>query len=180
METVAYVYKKAHVEIPLSEYHDIAALKRDHENIMNLLTASDPFETLEFDKEEDAVAYLDKNSPEIDFSGKMGNAVPYVLVTGAWVESLRRETDENGDTIDEAWVEDIAYPVFPPDTVMNSRDCEVVFEAAFQTMDDEIREELYSKGYSAQYDPQEFFNAYAEAHEEKFGKEWAPYSKFAW
>lgn len=79
--------------------------------------------------------------------------------------------------VDEWFIEETAAPVFPPDTVMNSRGCEVDFEAAIHTMDDEIREDLQCRDVD---DSQEFFDAYAQAHEEKFGEEWAPYASFAW
>ena len=176
-ETIVYIYYEAHAEIKLNQYPDIAALKRDHETVWNSIITSEPFVTREFDKEEDAVSFLDKNFPEVDFSGKMGNAVPYVVATGAYVNKVGRLLDENGDVVEEWFIEETAAPVFPPDTVMNSRSCEVDFDAAVNTMDDEIREELHRQGIE---DPQEFFNAYADAHEEKFGEEWAPYASFAW
>ena len=176
-ETIVYIYCEAHAEIKLNQYPDIAALKRDHETILERITTSEPFNTMEFDNEEDAVDFMEDNFPMVDFSGKMGNAVPYVIATGAYVNKVGRLLDENGDIVNEWLIEEIDLPVFPPDTVMNSRGCEVDFDAAVNTMDDEIREELNRHGIE---DPQEFFNAYAEAHEEKFDEEWAPYASFAW
>lgn len=55
-------------------------------------------------------------------------------------------------------------------TVKNSWDVEVNFEAAVILMDDDIREELHMK--MAPCTEQEFFEAYAKAHEEKFGETW--------
>ena len=52
-------------------------------------------------------------------------------------------------------------------TVKNFYGVEVEFEAAVNLMNDEIREELHGE-----YDnEQEFFDAYCEAHEAKFGEE---------
>lgn len=176
-ETIVYIYCEAHAEIKLSQYDDIAALKRDYESVWEAIISAEPFVTREFATEEEAVAFLDKNFPEVDFSGKMGNAVPYVVATGAYVNKVGRKIGEDGEVVDEWFIEETAAPAFPPVTVMNSRGCEVDFDAAVNTMDDEIREDLNSQGID---DPQEFFNAYADAHEEKFGEEWAPYANFAW
>ena len=55
---------------------------------------------------------------------------------------------------------------------MNVKDCygnEVNFEAAAELMDDELREELHQE--LAPCTAQEFFDAYAKAYAEKFGKE---------
>lgn len=48
---------------------------------------------------------------------------------------------------------------------------QVDFEAAVNLMDDEIRESLHME--LAPCTEQEFFNAYCEAHEEKYGVEFA-------
>ena len=65
---------------------------------------------------------------------------------------------------------------------MNVKDCygnEVNFEAAAELMDDELREELHQE--LAPCTAQEFFDAYAKAHAEKFdGEEFAPYYNLAW
>ncbi|ACU93984.1 hypothetical protein Ccur_02570 [Cryptobacterium curtum DSM 15641] len=56
---------------------------------------------------------------------------------------------------------------------------EIDFEAAVNLMDDEIREELHEK--MAPCSNQEFLEAYAKAHAEKFdGEEFAPYYGEAW
>lgn len=55
-------------------------------------------------------------------------------------------------------------------TVVNSWGVEVDFDAAVALMDDEIREQLHAE--MAPCSNQAFFEAYAEAHEEKFGEEW--------
>lgn len=54
--------------------------------------------------------------------------------------------------------------------VMNNYGTEIEWNAALALMDDDLREEL-----SADLAPcteQEFFTAYAKAHENKFGEEW--------
>nr|DAH24674.1 MAG TPA: hypothetical protein [Caudoviricetes sp.] len=48
---------------------------------------------------------------------------------------------------------------------------QVDFEAAVNLMDDEIREALHME--MAPCTEQEFFDAYCEAHEEKYGEEFA-------
>jgi hypothetical protein len=55
---------------------------------------------------------------------------------------------------------------------------DVNFEAAANLMNDDIREELHLE--LAPCTEQEFFDAYAKAHEEKFGEEFAPYYNLAW
>ena len=54
--------------------------------------------------------------------------------------------------------------------VINSWGTEVNYEAAVNMMDDELREELHAE--MAPCTEQEFFTAYAKAHEERFGEEW--------
>ena len=54
--------------------------------------------------------------------------------------------------------------------VINASGTEVDFAAAVELMDDELREELHGK--LAPCTDQEFFDAYAEAHKERFGEEW--------
>lgn len=53
--------------------------------------------------------------------------------------------------------------------IVNKYGVQVDYEAAVNMMDDEIREDLHLK-FEGKSD-QEFFDAYAEAHEEKFGEE---------
>lgn len=55
-------------------------------------------------------------------------------------------------------------------TVKNEWDVEVDFDAAVNLMDEEIREKLNDK--MAPCTDQEFFDAYAKAHEEKFCEVW--------
>lgn len=54
--------------------------------------------------------------------------------------------------------------------VINQHGRELNFDAAVVLMDDEIREELHGK--LAPCTDQEFFDAYARAHEEKYDEEW--------
>lgn len=59
---------------------------------------------------------------------------------------------------------------------MNVRDFygnDVNFEAAANLMDDGLREELHQE--PAPCTEQEFSDAYAKAHEKKFGEKFAPY-----
>lgn len=53
--------------------------------------------------------------------------------------------------------------------ITNQYGVTIDFEAAVNLMDDELREALHAKGIDTE---QEFFDAYAEAHEAKFGEEW--------
>lgn len=55
---------------------------------------------------------------------------------------------------------------------------EVDFEAAMNVADRDICEELHGK--MAPCEDQEFFDAYAEAHEAKYGEDFAPYVGGAW
>lgn len=55
-------------------------------------------------------------------------------------------------------------------TVVNKYGTEVDYEVAVTMMDDEIREQLHAE--LAPCTEQEFFDAYAVAHEEKFEEEW--------
>lgn len=56
---------------------------------------------------------------------------------------------------------------------------DVDFESAANLMDDELREELHQE--LAPCTKQEFFDAYAKAHADKFdGEEFAPYYNLAW
>ena len=54
--------------------------------------------------------------------------------------------------------------------VINQHGREIDFESAVSFMNDDIREELHAK--LSPCTEQEFFDAYAEAHEAKFGEEW--------
>ena len=56
--------------------------------------------------------------------------------------------------------------------VCNAAGDEIDFPAAVQLMDDEIRERLHNE--LAPCTDQEFFDAYCEAHEEKYGEEFEP------
>lgn len=49
---------------------------------------------------------------------------------------------------------------------------EINFDAAVNLMDDELREELHRSGIAET--EQEFFDAYAEAHQHRFGETWEP------
>ena len=55
-------------------------------------------------------------------------------------------------------------------TVTNEFGKELDYEAAVNLMDDDIREELHMQ--LAPCTDQQFFDAYAKAHEQKFGEEW--------
>ena len=52
--------------------------------------------------------------------------------------------------------------------VTNMNGTDIYWNAAVELMDDEIRETLEGK-YETE---QEFFSAYEQAHEEKYGEEW--------
>lgn len=55
---------------------------------------------------------------------------------------------------------------------------EIDYDAAVNLMDDELREEIAAE--IAPCTDQEFIEAYARAHEERFGEEFAPYAGGAW
>ena len=57
-------------------------------------------------------------------------------------------------------------------TVLDENGEAVDYEAAVNLMDDDLREELHSE--LAPCSNQEFFNAYAKAHKERFGEDFAP------
>lgn len=53
--------------------------------------------------------------------------------------------------------------------VTNAYGIEINFDAAVSMMNDEIREAVHAQGIESE---QEFFNAYAAAHEDQYGEEW--------
>ncbi len=53
--------------------------------------------------------------------------------------------------------------------VINKAGAEVSYNTALELMDDGLREELTSEDWDSE---QDFFRAYEEAHEKKFGEEW--------
>jgi len=59
---------------------------------------------------------------------------------------------------------------FIKNTVINEHGIEIDFDVAVNLMDDELREELHRE--LAPCADQEFFDAYAKAHEIKFGESW--------
>ena len=63
-------------------------------------------------------------------------------------------------------------------TVHDINGSEVDYDAAVNLMDDEIREALHAE--MAPCKPQDFFVAYAKAHEDKHGEQFAPYCGTAW
>lgn len=55
-------------------------------------------------------------------------------------------------------------------TVFNRSGEKIYYDVAVQHMDDDLREELHRR--LAPCNSQEFFAAYEEAHEARFGEEW--------
>lgn len=53
--------------------------------------------------------------------------------------------------------------------VLNEYGVMIDFDVAVELMDDELRDKLAMEAFETE---QEFFDAYAEAHYEKFGEEW--------
>ena len=178
MKKTVYRYCESHAEIKLSNYPDIAALKRDHETVMTAIMSDDPDSTMDFDTREQAAAHLSKNFPTVRFSGKMGTALPYVLCEGAYIIEVEQTLDpDSGEVVDDSYAGTCETSGFPPVTVMNSDGHEVDFDAAVNMMDDEIREELHRQGID---DPQEFFSAHADAYREKYDEDWAPDTGMVW
>ena len=62
--------------------------------------------------------------------------------------------------------------------VINKINEAVDFDATVMLMDDEIREMINEE--LAPCTEQEFFEAYAQAHEDKYNEEFAPYAGLAW
>ena len=167
-ETI-YYYRETSVEIKLKDYHyDIAALKRDHDAIMDAIFERDYDVEKEFSDRKEAEKWLHEHCPKFTFSDRIGTAVPYILVTGAYIDEVNKETDTDGIFPEEEFIGTVAFSDFPPITVTNQENHEIDYDAAVNDMDDEIREKLHARGYD---DPQEFFDDYCEAHEEKYGKE---------
>ena len=54
--------------------------------------------------------------------------------------------------------------------VTNSNGTRIDFDVAVQLMDDDLREQLHME--LAPCTDQEFFDAYAKAHEDRFGETW--------
>ena len=170
MKKTIYLYREASAEIKLGDYHnDIAALKRDHDSIRDALYEADNDLEKEFDIREAAEKWLKDHCPMVSFSGKMGMAVPYVLVNGAYIDEYEREIGTEDEAFpDETLIGSVAFSSFPPITVINRDNHEVDYAAAVNAMDDEIRETLHARGYD---DPQKFFDAYCAAHDEKYDEE---------
>lgn len=57
-------------------------------------------------------------------------------------------------------------------TVVNEYGIEINYNIAVCMMDDDLREELHRK--ISPCSDQEFFDAYASAHLQRFGEEWEP------
>ena len=170
MKKTVYIYREASAEIKLADYrHDIAALKRDHDRITDALYESDYDLEKEFDSREAAEKWLKDHCPTVTFSGRMGTAVPFILVNGAYIDEVELETGAEDDAFtDETLIGTVAFSDFPPISVTNQENHEIDYDAAVNDMDDEIREKLHARGYD---DPQEFFDDYCVAHEEKYGQE---------
>lgn len=168
MKKTVYFYREASAEINLSDYHyDAAALKRDHDRITDALFENDYDLEKEFDSREAAEKWLKDHCPTVTFSGRMGTAVPFILVNGAYIDEWSNDPD-NGIEDCEFFDGTVAFSAFPPITVINEENHEVDYEAAVKDMDDEIREDLHRRGYD---DPQKFFDDYCAAHEEKYDEE---------
>jgi uncharacterized glyoxalase superfamily protein PhnB len=54
-------------------------------------------------------------------------------------------------------------------TICNQYNVSIDFDTAVNMMDDDIREQLHAAGIDSE---QEFFDAYAAAHMDKFGEPW--------
>lgn len=172
MKKTIYRYYDLDCEISLAPYTKraknhaaaVAALKRDMETLNTALAEAEESvgnATVDFDTEAAATAHLLSHAKRIEVTDFHGS---FVRVHGGAVEEF--EIDENGDA---EFIGTVTTSDMPIVTVADANDREVDFEAAVNTMDDEIREDLHSLGIE---DPQEFFDAYAEKHEEKHGETW--------
>lgn len=63
-------------------------------------------------------------------------------------------------------------------TIINERGEQIDYDAAVELMDDELREALHAE--LAPCAEQVFAEAYAKAHEAKFGEPWVPFAGLAW
>ena len=129
---------------------------------------SDPIMDKEFTTKEEAVAYLRQRYPEMDVGPASGMGVKYIPVSGAEVVEMTVLVTEYGIEDSDycgCWATSNYRPM-----VENASGSIVDFEAAVPLMDESIRERLNAQ--LAPCSPQEFFTAYEEAHEKKYGEEW--------
>lgn len=116
------------------------------------------------------LAAVEKAEAEgIDYMPGALDVVRYALIwdndvtDGLTFEQIEREIESLADAYAEDEDEDDG-------TVTNAFGVEIEFAAALALMDDEIREEIHRD--LAPCTEQEFFDAYASAHEDRFGEEW--------
>lgn len=116
--------------------------------------------------------WIDEDEPYTDARIKNGNYIDFRYGYKYQKERIERkkaqEIKSNAET-EEAKEEN------RPMTVINSWGTEVSYELSVQMMDDDIREALHAE--IAPCTDQEFFDAYAKAHKQRFGEEWEPDKK---
>lgn len=170
MKKTVYRYYDLDCEIGISPYTKhaknhaaaVSALRRDMETLNTALAEAEETvgtATVDFDTMDAAQTHLKKHAGTIEITDFHGD---YVRVHGGAVEELEIDGD------DAEFIGTVLTSELPRVTVANDDDHEIDFTAAVNDMDDEIREELHAQGID---DPQEFFDAYCAAHEEKFGDE---------
>lgn len=133
-----------------------------------LLNDVDPILVGTYDSYRDAEEYLERKFPEIRVGDPEGMSVKYIPVYGAYIEECEIEVDDDGEECDmDSNI--VRFSKYHP-YVINRNGSKVDYEVAVGMMDDEIRERLAIEMNGGT--EQDFFTAYEEMHEEKFGKEW--------
>ena len=103
--------------------------------------------------------------------------LPYVVADGYDTETGEWDKGSYLDDLQEAiWVADGEQPC--SSHVLDANGKKVDYLNAVGLMDDDLREELHH--YLAPCSNQRFFEAYAEAHETKFGESFAPWVGGNW
>lgn len=111
--------------------------------------------------------WIDEDEPYIDARIKNGNYIDFRYGYKYQKERIARKKDQESMSdheIEESKEEEKTM------NVINSFGTEVSYEAAVNMMDDELREAIHAE--MAPCTDQEFFDAYAKAHKERFGEEW--------
>ncbi len=146
------------------------AVRDMSEKAKKFYSGTDMIAVAKYVEEEATIAAEAKADAEgIDHMPGALDVVRYALIwdndvtDGLTFEQIEREIESLADAYAEEEDEDDG-------TVTNAFGVEIDFAAAVALMDDEIREEIHRD--IAPCTEQEFFDAYAAAHEDRFGEEW--------
>lgn len=150
-----------------TEKTDGALAVRDmSEKAQKFYSGTDMIAVAKYVDGEATIAAEEKADAEgIDYMPGALDVVRYALIwdndvtDGLTFEQVEREIESLADAYAE---EDV--------TVVNEFGVRIAFAAAVPMMDDDIREEIHRE--LAPCSEQEFFDAYATAHEDRFGETW--------